>query len=488
MSKHYVFSDPEDGNAIPPQVQVRDENLPERLAEAQLRTLIGGFVTGDVQPLPADPADLSAALDRGNHTGTQLASTISDFVETAQDAFAALVKQGNGVTVVYDDEANTLTFAAIGGVFDAEAARDTFGNALVGLGHISVLVDDEGNTITFSTTATQNRPDAELLARGNHTGEQEMSTVTGLGEALAGKAAAQHTHAAGAIEGLQEFVDAAIPPPTTGGGGSFNSLWLGASDPVPDGTPASTLVYRTGVAAPTPVPEAVAFAAPAGDGNVVTKAQNSGLTVTIAKPANLAVGDLLVAVLGNQTATQIAFPWIAPSGWTQISLDTAGTSPDGYRATALMVYPVTDAAALAALPAELSFSLQAAVGSARTTTGVFRITGANLAAPLAGRSGWRQTGNVASVNSLPMTLTKQPALRLVVHGSQNAAGSGQPTHSVAGMVKLFEEGTGAASSNTTLAVFIDEMATLDAAAVTVASTGTPPSMGVMQLAIAKAGV
>lgn len=52
-------------------------------------------------------ADL--ALDRANHTGTQAASTISDFAEATDDRVAALVVAGVGITATYDDTAGSLT-------------------------------------------------------------------------------------------------------------------------------------------------------------------------------------------------------------------------------------------------------------------------------------------------------------------------------------------------------------------------------------------
>jgi hypothetical protein len=63
----------------------------------------------------SDSAANTAARARANHTGTQAASTISDFNEAVDDRVAALVVAGEGVTVAYDDVAGTLTFSASGG-------------------------------------------------------------------------------------------------------------------------------------------------------------------------------------------------------------------------------------------------------------------------------------------------------------------------------------------------------------------------------------
>jgi uncharacterized delta-60 repeat protein len=55
------------------------------------------------------------ATSRANHTGTQLASTISDFNEAVDDRTANLLVPGTNVTLAYNDLANTLTISATGG-------------------------------------------------------------------------------------------------------------------------------------------------------------------------------------------------------------------------------------------------------------------------------------------------------------------------------------------------------------------------------------
>lgn len=106
---------------------------------------------------------------------------ITDFVEAAQDAVAAMLSQGSGVTLSYDDTANTLTITGTtSSGLDAEAVRDAIGVALVGVGVVSVVVNDAADTIAISSIATQNATDAALRDRATHTGAQAISTVTGL--------------------------------------------------------------------------------------------------------------------------------------------------------------------------------------------------------------------------------------------------------------------------------------------------------------------
>lgn len=133
-------------------------------------------------------------LARENHTGTQSAASISDFAEAVQDVVGAFFGAGTGVSVSYDDAANTLTVSATGGTFDPEATRDAIGAALIGVGNIAVTINDAADTITISTTATVNSTDAALRDRATHTGTQPINTVSGLQTALDGKAATAHTH------------------------------------------------------------------------------------------------------------------------------------------------------------------------------------------------------------------------------------------------------------------------------------------------------
>lgn len=53
--------------------------------------------------------------DRANHTGTQAASTISDFSEAVDDRVSSLLVAGTNITLTYNDAANSLTIDAAGG-------------------------------------------------------------------------------------------------------------------------------------------------------------------------------------------------------------------------------------------------------------------------------------------------------------------------------------------------------------------------------------
>lgn len=131
--------------------------------------------------------------------------------EQLQDAVAAMLQAGShtNLTVTYDDAAGTISLAASGGSgggLDQEQAEDIVA-ALVDVtgGGINVAYDDAAGTLTFSLTgesyttaeknklaaiaagATANATDADLRDRSTHTGEQAISTVTGLQAALDSK-------------------------------------------------------------------------------------------------------------------------------------------------------------------------------------------------------------------------------------------------------------------------------------------------------------
>lgn len=120
-------------------------------------------------------------------TPTYPAANLSGFTEAVQDVVAAMLAAGTGVTLAYNDAANSLTITgSAGATLDAEAVRDAIGIAMIGSGLIAVTVNDAADTITISTTATQNSSDSTLLNRANHTGITPVGGI-GSGTPAAGK-------------------------------------------------------------------------------------------------------------------------------------------------------------------------------------------------------------------------------------------------------------------------------------------------------------
>lgn len=155
-------------------VQAYDADLAALAAQTDPAGKLAGIAAGATQ----NSTD-AALRDRSTHTGSQPSSTISDFPEAAQDAVAALLAGTSGVTLNYDDAANTLTITGPGATSAlAEDMRDVIGVALLGAGLINIAVNDGADTITITTTATANDTDANLKDRANHTGTQSADTLT----------------------------------------------------------------------------------------------------------------------------------------------------------------------------------------------------------------------------------------------------------------------------------------------------------------------
>lgn len=160
---------------------------PEDLTVAQVLTMLN-VAAGAT----ANSAD-ATLLARANHTGTQVASTISDFSEAVDDRVAALLVQGTGVTLSYNDGANTLTISATGGGgatnLTATAApttvtinSDTGTDAAIGAAdstNAGLMLPAQFTKLAgIATSATANSSDATLLNRANHTGSQVASTIS----------------------------------------------------------------------------------------------------------------------------------------------------------------------------------------------------------------------------------------------------------------------------------------------------------------------
>lgn len=108
----------------------------------------------------------SALRDRASHTGTQAASTISDFAAAARAATATQLVAGSNVAIT--PVGDTLVLSATGGGGGLDPA-------------------DRAKLDGIEAGATANSADSYLLNRANHTGTQAISTVTGLDTALAAK-------------------------------------------------------------------------------------------------------------------------------------------------------------------------------------------------------------------------------------------------------------------------------------------------------------
>jgi hypothetical protein len=88
---------------------------------------------------------------RANHTGTQLANTISDFNEAVDDRIATTLVAGANVTLNYDDIANTLTIASSGGGGGGSIGDGDYGDIIVGASSTTMTID--ANVVTLAKMA-----------------------------------------------------------------------------------------------------------------------------------------------------------------------------------------------------------------------------------------------------------------------------------------------------------------------------------------------
>lgn len=156
------------------------------------KTKLDGVATGAT----ANSSD-ATLLARANHTGTQVAATISDLTEAVQDTIGTSVVAGTNVTVTYDDVAGTTTIAAsgAGGTNATNLSATTTTTAVTVLSDtgtdaaIAAATSTAAGVMTsadrtkldgIATGATANATDAQLRDRSTHTGTQAAGTITGL--------------------------------------------------------------------------------------------------------------------------------------------------------------------------------------------------------------------------------------------------------------------------------------------------------------------
>lgn len=168
------------------------------------KTKLDGIATGATAN--ATDADLR---DRSTHTGTQTASTISDFSEAVDDRVGALLVAGTNITLNYNDAANSLTINASGGgsvawgsITGTLSSQTDLDTALNGKQPLATVLTNTTASFTtaletklngIATGATANDTDANLKNRANHTGTQAASTITGLATVATSGSAADLT-------------------------------------------------------------------------------------------------------------------------------------------------------------------------------------------------------------------------------------------------------------------------------------------------------
>lgn len=137
------------------------------------KTKLDGVATGAT----ANQTD-SFLLARANHTGTQVASTISDFDEAAQDAVGNILVDSSTVDFTYSDATPSIT---AGVITDSSVQRvDVLTNGTsVGSRRAINLINGTNVTITGVDNSGSNRVDVTVNATGvgGYTNEEAQDAV-----------------------------------------------------------------------------------------------------------------------------------------------------------------------------------------------------------------------------------------------------------------------------------------------------------------------
>jgi hypothetical protein len=174
---------------------------------------LAGIATGAT----ANSAD-ATLLARANHTGTQLASTISDFA-TAVAATAAVaantakVSNATHTGEVTGSTALTITADAVTNAKLANMAANTVKGAVSAGDPVDLTPAQVRTIINVADGATANATDAALRDRATHTGTQAWTTITTTPTTLAGygitdAAPLSHVGAGGGAHALATTSDA----------------------------------------------------------------------------------------------------------------------------------------------------------------------------------------------------------------------------------------------------------------------------------------
>lgn len=165
--------------------------------------------------------------------------------------------------------------------------------------------------------------------------------------------------------------------------------------------------------------------------------------ITLARPAGVKDGDLLLACLrtnGSSSPTDFAL-----AGWERVGMDFVPSSP-GYRVTGIYAHRVTSVAA-----EPTSYTFTKSVADSRWAGALFAVSGVDVAAPYAGESTATQNiGTALQVDPFPLA---GPSLVIVAFGNEVVSpNSSEPATQPGARVALAASSSGTATTRTTLLV------------------------------------
>lgn len=195
-----------------------------------------------------------------------------------------------------------------------------------------------------------------------------------------------------------------------------------------------------------------------GAGYATSTAVTSGSSITIAKPANLADGDTMVATVEHQNAPPNAIT-SAPTGWVQVALAATTQS----RVTATYIKYVPTASAETATDYTWGYSQ-----SARIAGGIFLVGGSTGSCDAAAFSATTAT------LTAPTLTPSVPGGLLVYVGISNVAGGAQSFTPPAGMTEVLDV-SAAPGSSTNLEVAAEPRPTTAATGTRAATISSGPA-------------
>lgn len=159
-----------------------------------------------------------------------------------------------------------------------------------------------------------------------------------------------------------------------------------------------------------------------GAGDLTTAAPNTnGIDINIAKPANIADGDLLIAVVAFQNSNVPSPAITAPAGWNRLG---PGIPSNPLRPGGIYVLPVPSAASVT----ETSWTWSTNVDPGRRRGMIYRARGVNLSDPLDASGTWSAATGTSSVVLPGLTAATTGAALLTMAYSQSSAGTGYPNY------------------------------------------------------------
>ena len=237
---------------------------------------------------------------------------------------------------------------------------------------------------------------------------------------------------------------AAAPTGSAGDGLYLKGIFVDSVDDIPPGLSADTLVVVRGA---SPVPDDRQPPVVVGTPTSADSAQNTVTSLTIAKPAGLQAGDVLVAALRSQSST--ATSDFASAGFTRQGPVFAANNAAA-RLTGFFTHRVTNPSAE---PADYTFTYSG--GGGRCVGILFVVRGVDPTTLLAGYQSNGQGTEVTNGRTAAAYAVETPALQLTLGANENTGSNpSTPTVTPAGHTLIGERASSIALGSTRTSIWV----------------------------------